>query len=93
MVFTCPPDQLGRLDVARGPCVPKSAGGESFVDPLMQDGGETPALTASLYTALTGKPAKDVLILVDRQGRGRLSRFSDEFVDAMARQLRGLPPS
>jgi hypothetical protein len=55
-----------------------------LVDPVMQDGGETPTLTASFYTALTGKPAREVLILVDRSGRGRLSRFSDEFVEVMA---------
>lgn len=59
-------------------------GGQSLVSPLTQDGGETPSLTAALYTALTGRSASDALQLVDSIGKGRLSRCSDGFAEAMA---------
>jgi len=64
--------------------LPMSDGGKSLVSPLTQDDGETPALTAALHTALTGRRAREALLLIEQVGRGRLSRCSDAFVEAMA---------
>jgi hypothetical protein len=55
-----------------------------LVSPLSQDAGETPALTAALYTALTGELAAKALTRVDQVEKGLLSRCSPEFVEAMA---------
>lgn len=75
---------LSRFSIRTGPCVPLTEGGKSLVSPLRQDGGETPALTAALYTALTGRPASEALLLIDRAGKGTLARCSDGFTEAMA---------
>jgi hypothetical protein len=84
VVFSCDESDLSRFSIEAGPCVPLVEGGRSLVTPLTQDGGETPSLTAALYSALTGRPPSEALHLVDRMGRGRLSRCSDGFVEAMA---------
>jgi hypothetical protein len=41
-------------------------------------------LTKALYTALTGDDSKDSLVILERSGDGALSKFSKEFLDAMA---------
>jgi hypothetical protein len=64
--------------------MPLTEGGTPLVSPLLQHGGETPALTAALYTALTGRPASQALQLLDKVAEGRLSQCSDGFVEAMA---------
>jgi len=84
VVFSCEESELSRFSIKTGPCVPLVEGGRSLVSALTQDGGETPALTAALYTALTGGSASEALLLIDRVGKGRLSRCSDGFVDAIA---------
>lgn len=84
MVFSCDEPDLSRFSIQTGPCVPLLEGGKSLVSPLTQDDGETPALTAALYTALTGRPAGEALLLIEQVGRGRLARCSDDFVEAMA---------
>lgn len=84
VVFSCEESELSRFSIKTGPCVPLVQGGQPLVSALTQDGGETPALTAALYTALTGGSASEALLLIDRAGKGRLSRCSDGFVDAMA---------
>ena len=84
MVFACEDSDLSRFSIATGPCVPLVEGDRSLVSVLTQDGGETPDLTAALYTALTGRPASEALVLVDRVGKGSLSRCSQPFVNAMA---------
>lgn len=84
VVFTVPARRLVEMDVALGPCVVIPGRKKPLVSPLLQDRGETPALTAALYTALGGDPSDARLIEVARAGRGALSRFEDSFVDAMA---------
>jgi hypothetical protein len=84
VVFSCDESDLSGFSIEAGPCVPLKEGDRSLVSPLTQDGGETPSLTAALYPALTGRPASQALRLVNRVGRGRLSRCSDGFVEAMA---------
>lgn len=84
VVFSCRESDLSRFSVESGPCVSTKPGCHPLVSPLLQDGGETPALTAAFYTALTGRPARHALVLVARAGQGRLSRCSDAFVLAMA---------
>jgi hypothetical protein len=92
VVFTVPSSRLAEMDVATGPCVPRPGKKTSLSSPLTQDGGETRELTKALYTALTGNDAKDSLVILGRSGDGVLSKFSREFLDAMAdaneRQLR-----
>ena len=68
VVFDCEESALATFDVESGPCVPLMSGGNPLVDPLCQDGGETPALTAALYTALTGRPAKDAFVGCESRG-------------------------
>ncbi len=46
--------------------------------------GETPRLTASLFTALTGRDATSALIRLDQTHGVLLSRCSTDFVNAMA---------
>ena len=84
VVFSCDESDLSRFTIESGPCVPLTEGGKSLVSPLTQDGGETPSLTAALYTALTGRSASNALQLVETVGKGRLSQCSDDFVEAMA---------
>jgi hypothetical protein len=84
IIFSCDESDLARFSIATGPCVPLMEGGKSLLSPLTQHGGETPALTACLYTALTGHPADGALLPVDKLGKGRLSLCSDDFVNAMA---------
>lgn len=84
VVFAGDGTDLSRFSTETGPCVPLVAGGKALASVLTQHGGETPALTAALYTALTGRPRSEALVLLNRDGRGRLSRCSDEFVTAMA---------
>jgi hypothetical protein len=84
VVFTCPEADLARFSVTTGPCVPPTGSERPLVSRLLQDGGETPALTAALYTALTGRPAADALRVVEQRGRAVLSVCSDHFLDAMA---------
>ncbi len=57
-------------------------------EPIFQDVGETPPMTAALYTALTDRPPKSALIGVARSGRGTLSRCADDFAAAMAEASR-----
>jgi hypothetical protein len=83
VVFSCEDSELSRFSIETGPCVPLVPGGQSLVSALTQDGGETPALTAALHTALTGGSASEALLLIDQVGEGRLSRCSDGFVEAM----------
>ena len=87
MVFSCDESDLLRFTIEFGPCVSSTPGRNPLASPLMQDLGETPALTSSLYTALTGHSAAHALPVVDRVGRGRLSRCSEHFVEAMATYL------
>ena len=82
-VFSVPEQDLDRFSVAKGPGVAGDHG-NSLLDPRMQDVGETPRLTASLFTALTGRDATSALIRLDRVGGSLLSRCSDDFVMAMA---------
>jgi hypothetical protein len=84
VVFSCDESGLSRFSVESGPCVALTEGGKSLVSPLAQHGGETPSLTAALYSVLTDRPASEALRLVDRIGKGRLSECSAGFVDAMA---------
>lgn len=84
VVFAGDDEDLSRFSIEKGPCVPLIEGGRSLVSPLTQDGGETPELTATLYTALTGRPKEEALILVGKSGSGRLSQCSRGFVGAMA---------
>lgn len=84
VVFSCDESDLSRFSVESGPCIPLVEGGQAPVSPLTQDGGETPPLTAVLFTALTGRSASEALTLVSRVRKGRLSRCSNTFVAAMA---------
>jgi hypothetical protein len=84
VVFSCDEWDLSRFSIETGPCVPLLEGGKSLASALTQHGGETPALTAALYPALTGRTASEALLLIDRLGTGRLSQCSDGFVEAMA---------
>jgi hypothetical protein len=84
VVFSCDESELSRFSIESGPCVPLVEGGQSLVSPLTQDGGETPPLTAALFTALTGRSGSEALTLVSRVRKGRLSRCADSFVAAMA---------
>ncbi len=90
VVFTVPDKRLREMDVRTGPCVPTGGRKRHLAGVLRQDGGEYPEHTAALYTALTGAPADDALVLLERQGKGSLYRFSDEFVRAMAEANREL---
>ncbi|WP_136517373.1 hypothetical protein [Cellulomonas telluris] len=84
VVFTVPEKRLREMDTATGPCVPTGNRRRALAGPTRQDDGELPRHTAALYTALTGRPADDALVVVDRAGPGVLHRCSDAFVDAMA---------
>lgn len=87
VVFSCDESDLSRFAIESGPCVSSRSGLNPLASPLTQDLGETPALTSSLYTALTGHSDVQALPLVDRVGRGRLSQCSEHFVEAMATYL------
>jgi hypothetical protein len=84
VVFSGDDADLSRFRVATGPCVAQVEGAAPLVSPLTQDGGETPTLTAALYTALTGLPGSSALVPLDQAGPGLLSRCSEDFVEAMA---------
>lgn len=84
VVFCCSLDDLAAMSVAKGPCVPLTDTARALASVLAQDGGETPALTAALYSALTGRSSATALKLVGREGKGQLSRCSSSFVGAMA---------
>lgn len=84
VVFKCDNSDLTLFSIATGPCVALAHAEVPLVSPLQQDGGETPPLTAALYTVLTNLPAADALVPIDQMGPGLLSRCSDRFVDAMA---------
>ena len=72
------------MTVERGPCVPARGRQHPLVSPHLQQYGEDPHQTAALFAALTGEPPESALALVDARAGGRLLRFSEEFVLAMA---------
>lgn len=84
VVFTVPPDRLRRMDVATGPCVPRAGFERPLQGALAQDLGESPAQSAALFTALTGRAPEGALVVLDEAGRGRLSVCSETFLNAMA---------
>ncbi len=84
VVFSVPEERLADMDVATGPCVPLPGHEGALRSPLTQHGGETPALTSALYTALTGEDSKNALVVMERAGKGLLSRCSPAFIGAMA---------
>jgi hypothetical protein len=88
VVFVADDADLRRFAVVTGPCVPLPGQSESLCSALAQDGGETPELSASLFTALTGQGSRDALIVVERAGPSTLSMCSDRFVEAMAEASR-----
>lgn len=83
-MFTVPERDLERFALATGPGVPLEPEGASLLDPRLQDVGETPRLTSSLFTALTGRDATSALVCLDRAGVAMLSQCSEDFVDSMA---------
>lgn len=90
VIFSVPERRLSAMDVAVGPCVPLPGRKTSVASVHAQEGYETPAITSALYRVLTGLNDAELLTLLSEDGEGRLFRFADRFVAAMAEASRHL---
>ena len=82
VVFTLPETVVQRLDISRGPCLPKPGNKRPMVGVTRQEPGD-PAMYESLAAVLLGSTGEAWQRLVDRPP-GRLATFSATFVEAMA---------
>jgi hypothetical protein len=83
VVFTLPENVVRRLDIARGPCIPRPGTSRPMVGVTRQTPGD-PAIFEALASVLLGEGAA-VWEQVTDDPPGRLASFSAPFVDAMAR--------
>ena len=84
VIFSAPERRLSAMDVAAGPCVPLPGRKTSVASVHAQEGYETPTITSALYRVLTGLNDAGLLTLLSEEGEGRLFRFADRFVAAIA---------
>jgi hypothetical protein len=84
VIFTAPDREIAHLNVAVGPCVPRSGTKRPLVGPFRQETG-TPAQLEALFRVVVAPPAGSAWEAKRRDGRGRLFAFSDEFVQPLAR--------
>jgi len=85
VLFTKPAERLQAMTVALGPCVALPGRKQSLASVHAQQGFETTDQTCALFAVLTEGSPDGQLLLHAREGDSALYRFSDAFVDAMAR--------